>query len=109
MGVWGLSIIDRLEIKTIPVTECGCHIWMGALNKKGYGIIKVKGKVLTTHRANWVANFGEIPNNLHVLHKCDIKPCINLDHLFLGTNIDNIHDKMAKMRFRHGENHHKTT
>jgi len=51
---------------------------------------------------------GPIPPGLHVLHRCDNPPCVNPVHLFLGTNLDNIKDKMAKKRYPHGEAHAAT-
>lgn len=50
--------------------------------------------------------FGEIENGLHVLHKCDNRRCVNPDHLFLGTNRDNIKDKVSKGRQARGISHY---
>ena len=55
----------------------------------------------------WVERFGPIPDGLCVLHRCDTPECINPDHLWLGTNRDNILDKVSKGRTPNGETHWK--
>lgn len=74
-----------------------CWNWIAALNKGGYGIFKACKNSLA-HRVSWVLHFGEIPNQMKVLHKCDNRKCVNPDHLFLGTQIDNINDMVSKGR-----------
>ena len=75
-----------------------CIVWDRYVNDKGYGRRHHNGKFWLVHRLEWTLANGDIPEGMCVLHKCDNPPCINLDHLFLGTNVDNIADKVAKGR-----------
>jgi len=50
------------------------------------------------HRASWIINNGPIPEGMCILHRCDNKKCTNIDHLFLGTNEDNVNDMLLKKR-----------
>ena len=60
---------------------------------------KISNKCMTAHRAAWIRNFGVIPENLVVCHKCDNGLCVNIEHLFLGTRKDNMQDCIKKGRF----------
>jgi hypothetical protein len=100
MTAHGLTIGERFESKYIPEPNSGCWLWMGARVSKGYGSIRIADKIIAAHRLSWKLHKGEIPENSHVLHTCDNPPCVNPDHLFLGTNDDNVQDKIAKGRLR---------
>jgi len=78
-----------------------CWEWRVARGAGGYGGICIKGKNYIAHRVAWLLFRGEIPNGLLVLHKCDNRRCVNPDHLFLGTHLDNARDKIAKGRDRY--------
>lgn len=75
-----------------------CWIWTKALNISGYGITKIRTKRILTHRASYLLWKGEIPKGFFVLHSCDVRSCINPDHLWTGNSLDNVRDMIAKNR-----------
>jgi hypothetical protein len=80
-----------------------CWIWTGGLTRGGYAAFTIKRKTWRGARFVWTITNGHIPLGLHVLHSCDNRLCVNPSHLFLGTNQDNIDDKVRKNRQRKGE------
>lgn len=77
----------------------GCWGWKDSCGSHGYGQFYIEhAKPLLAHRVSWQVSFGRIPHDKFVLHKCDNKKCVRPDHLFLGTQADNIHDMVAKGR-----------
>lgn len=70
----------------------------GRCNEKGYGYVWFRGKSRRAHRVAWERAHGPIPAGMCVLHRCDNPPCVNVEHLFLGTQLDNIADRDAKGR-----------
>ncbi len=75
-----------------------CWNWLGCYNNSGYGQVRIDRKSILVHRFSWEIHKGKIPDEMCVLHKCDNPFCVNPNHLFLGTNQDNINDKMNKNR-----------
>ena len=94
--------LARLHKLSIPVTESGCWLWTANTGRDGYGKIKVNKHTVRAHRFSWEVHCGPIPNGLQVLHRCDVPCCVNPDHLFLGTNIDNVSDCVKKDRHARG-------
>jgi hypothetical protein len=87
----------------------GCWIWtrIGSISKKGYGTFQIKGKIKYVHRIFYEKYKGKIPKKMCVCHKCDVPLCCNPDHLFLGTQQENIKDMINKKRDKKskGEDH----
>lgn len=79
-------------------TGPGCWMWIGSLDKKGYGRFMHDGRCALAHRVSYYLAYGGIPGGLHVLHTCDNPGCVNPDHLWLGTNLDNVLDSSKKKR-----------
>lgn len=81
----------------------GCWKWTARKHRQGYGVYKDghKGKSYYAHRISWTLLVGPIPTGVKVLHKCDNTECSNPDHLFLGTQKDNMQDAERKGRMYH--------
>jgi len=91
----------RIEEKLqqyIPITESGCHIWLGGVDKDGYGKIQNNKKHLRAHRVSYEFYVGIIPEGMLVRHTCDIPSCINPTHLLVGTPRDNSQDSLQRLR-----------
>ena len=80
--------------------ENKCWEWKGAINylRGGYGVICNNKKTLKAHRVSYELHYEKSLGNLHCLHKCDNPSCVNPLHLFAGTNLDNVKDKINKGR-----------
>jgi hypothetical protein len=87
--------------KRAVLKENGCIEYRGYCDKKGYCRFGHKRKL--AHRVSYELSIGIIPDGLHVCHRCDNRCCINPNHLFLGTNEDNVRDCISKGRNAKGE------
>jgi hypothetical protein len=92
----GAPVKERLMLHTDKLSSA-CWLWTGAKDKRGYGKINIAGRYVQTHRAAW-AEFNGDPGLRFVCHHCDIPACLNPEHLFLGTQQDNMSDMTAKDR-----------
>lgn len=83
--------------KQVEKTE-GCWLWRGSRQKRGYGTFMFHCKMWLAHRFAWELTNGPIPEGLNVCHHCDNVQCVRPDHLFLGTQLDNMRDCASKGR-----------
>lgn len=75
------SLAERIADKVTPVTESGCHVWLGASTNGGYGHLKYENKYYLAHRVTYIHRYGAIPEGLDLDHLCRVRCCVNPDHL----------------------------
>lgn len=93
-----MSVKEKFEAKYTPEPNSGCWLWIGAIAASGYGTLSIGGRPAYAHRLSWQLYRGPIPSGYAICHKCDIRTCVNPDHLFPGTLTDNNRDMCRKGR-----------
>ena len=89
---------ERLIERSKLNEETGCIEYTRYKNKHGYGRLRAGGKKVLAHRLSYEHSHGAIPDGIIICHKCDNPSCINPEHLFAGTHLDNARDAIAKGR-----------
>ena len=94
----GAEKMHEQQLSHYVITETGCWNWTKSTSPDGYGKLKRNGVTMRAHRIFYEHFNGPITDNLHVLHRCDNPLCVNPEHLFLGTRVDNMQDMIEKGR-----------
>lgn len=95
----GRPLLERLMERVIPVPWSGCWLWTGGLYSRGYGMAFLPGgKPITAHRAMLIAQGIPLKLDDVVRHTCDVRCCVNPDHLLVGTQADNMDDMNRRGR-----------
>jgi hypothetical protein len=77
-----------------------CWVWVAGIGGDGYGRFRYEKQKMRSHRYAWMEANGQIASNVLVCHKCDNCLCVRPDHLFVGSVLDNTHDRLRKGRQR---------
>lgn len=103
------TTLERFEEKYTPEPNTGCWLWTAALDAYGYAvlglIIDKKKRPKHASRISYQLFRGDVPLGTVVRHICDEPLCVNPDHLILGTQEDNMADKVRRNRQNRGDNH----
>lgn len=102
---------DRF-MRFVSKHPCGCWVWTGAKDAKGYGMFRRMGRTWRAHRLSHAMFKGAVGEHELVRHKCDNPSCVNPDHLETGSPRDNAQDAIKRGRFKFraappGEEHHR--
>lgn len=103
------SIAERFWSKVDRRGPNDCWLWTASIGSGGYGQLSshLGHGPYRASRVSWELHFGPVPDGMCVLHRCDVRRCVNPGHLFIGTQLDNIADCVKKGRNgcspRHGE------
>lgn len=94
-----VPVMARLLRNLEGTSEPGaCLLWAGKKNQGGYGEIQHGKRVWKVHRLMWTLIVGPVPDDVEVCHSCDTPACVRVDHLFLGTHLQNMRDMAEKGR-----------
>lgn len=99
-----IPLAERI-LRNSRMDESGCRIWTSCLDSDGYGYLHNRQgspKNLKAHRVSYEQFVGPIPAGMYVCHSCDVRRCVNPEHLWLGTHEQNQNDRILKGRSAKG-------
>ena len=103
------NVRERFEDKVDKESDNPCWVWTGASNDQGYGRLQVGDRLAYAHRVSYQLFVGDIPEGGQINHECHNEPCVNPDHLYAGTQSENVSDAINRGSFSQlnisGESH----
>lgn len=101
VGPGMLHTPESLEARSIPEPNTGCWLWLGAVTtESGYGAVRHGGVTRSPHRLMYEMLHGDVPSDVLVRHRCDVRSCINPAHLVVGSQKENMADMDSRGRRR---------
>lgn len=97
--IYGMTLQERILATIKKVGDC--WIWQGSISNRGIPRLKYKSKTTSAHRAAYIAFKGPVPDKLLVCHTCDNPLCVNPEHLYSGTALDNVRDRTERTGIDH--------
>lgn len=95
------ALANLIKEKSVAIPFSGCWIWMGSLDKGRYGQLTYRGTPMRAHRASYESHFNPAVRPMVICHKCDVRECVNPDHLYSGSYKDNRRDMLERSGWKH--------